>query len=550
MDDLLHCNICIEKFNQTSRIPRVLKCGHTFCSFCLSNISKLPNCNLILCPIDKTQGSLNLIIEDIPINRVIIDIIDSTDTLNFDKLSLEDPKINVNKSIQLNLQTNYTSLLKLLNIYIAQFINEKNFCLQETINHYDKLIGLLQERKNDTLLRLENYSKESLFYLNSLSNQLSDEIKIIKNKSISNINENILFSKLMNVFKNLDEDISIKYNKDLYDYLSSLNLLQIEDKMINYPKIFYNDCDIVSLLSKTDIKLFLPKDSVDIDELENQMKSVSLSENNREKDEVFWFQQDSFNVFTKNVRNNSHENWVKLPIENPIRLPIMFRTCKINSNNILICGGVLNNNTTNDCNIFQTHINKYITSGSMIYPRKAHSLVNFKSFIYAIGGVDDRELPLSYCEKYCFINKTWIRCGRLRNSRSHASLCSFNNNIFCFGGENRQGMLDEIEVYSDIYDSWELINVKLPVKIECMSCLSTNNGIMIIGGYSLSKGMIDDVYQLTVKENDFQITKTNKKLDKAGWSIYEPILSNNIINIFLGGEEEYPPYHCKLSLTN
>lgn len=50
-EDLLSCDICREIFNGTNRIPRMLPCGHSFCSTCLSTIilqAKEPKCPLCL----------------------------------------------------------------------------------------------------------------------------------------------------------------------------------------------------------------------------------------------------------------------------------------------------------------------------------------------------------------------------------------------------------------------------------------------------------------------------------------------------------------------
>ena len=42
MDNPLDCCICLEKYNDSLKIPRMLKCGHTFCSSCLKEFAKLP----------------------------------------------------------------------------------------------------------------------------------------------------------------------------------------------------------------------------------------------------------------------------------------------------------------------------------------------------------------------------------------------------------------------------------------------------------------------------------------------------------------------------
>ena len=50
-EDYLGCSICLDGFNETSRVPLLLSCGHTFCADCIKLIFssnskiKCPNCN-------------------------------------------------------------------------------------------------------------------------------------------------------------------------------------------------------------------------------------------------------------------------------------------------------------------------------------------------------------------------------------------------------------------------------------------------------------------------------------------------------------------------
>ncbi len=74
MENILDCSICLEKYNSKEKIPRILKCGHTFCTICLKELIRVKN-NLevyapyVKCPIDKTLGHNNTNVEEIPINR-------------------------------------------------------------------------------------------------------------------------------------------------------------------------------------------------------------------------------------------------------------------------------------------------------------------------------------------------------------------------------------------------------------------------------------------------------------------------------------------------
>ena len=95
------CSICIEPFQSTTtsssstssttinRVPRILWCGHTFCTHCLSQL--IPSLTSppttieaqIQCPIDRKITTLHpsnnnkstSMVEELPINRAVMDML-------------------------------------------------------------------------------------------------------------------------------------------------------------------------------------------------------------------------------------------------------------------------------------------------------------------------------------------------------------------------------------------------------------------------------------------------------------------------------------------
>ena len=57
----------------------------------------------------------------------------------------------------------------------------------------------------------------------------------------------------------------------------------------------------------------------------------------------------------------------------------------------------------------------------MIYKRRAHSLIYFNDYIYAISGVDKLEM-IKKCEKYNIFNDEWIEIPELNYNRQNAAL--------------------------------------------------------------------------------------------------------------------------------
>jgi hypothetical protein len=140
--------------------------------------------------------------------------------------------------------------------------------------------------------------------------------------------------------------------------------------------------------------------------------------------------------------------------------------------------------------------------------------------------------------------------------KSHLSLCSINNKfIYSFGGENRiDGILDIIEKYTILNDTWDILNITLPLKVECTGCIRKNdNEILIIGGYSSLYGPLDYIINFNFKENKLELN--DNKLESPGWSIYMPILienqdkKDNSIIVVLGGEENEQPNLIKLKIN-
>ena len=75
------CPICFEHYNDQSKCPRLLSCGHSFCSSCLE---RLLHGNTIDCPTCRNPGAVPTGVEGLLKNFALLDIVNDT------------PKENVN----------------------------------------------------------------------------------------------------------------------------------------------------------------------------------------------------------------------------------------------------------------------------------------------------------------------------------------------------------------------------------------------------------------------------------------------------------------------
>ena len=68
---VIRCEICCELFhpNMNERKPRVLRCGHTFCTNCLNELFKTSK----LCPTDRKEFDFDSV-ENLPVNFSVLKI--------------------------------------------------------------------------------------------------------------------------------------------------------------------------------------------------------------------------------------------------------------------------------------------------------------------------------------------------------------------------------------------------------------------------------------------------------------------------------------------
>jgi len=90
--DIISCAICLDKFKH----PRNLECGHTFCTTCLHMI-KINN--EIVCPMCRkiTKFDSDKMLVDLPVNNILISIIDETSSISNLELSNKN-KLKLRKS--------------------------------------------------------------------------------------------------------------------------------------------------------------------------------------------------------------------------------------------------------------------------------------------------------------------------------------------------------------------------------------------------------------------------------------------------------------------
>ena len=563
MENIIECSICLEKYNKKEKLPRILACGHTFCTSCLIKIKEknIPE-KKIKCPLDsKTEHDKNNI-EEIPINRVIVDLLD----LNISQQLNEENKEKNDKNIFLGVKKKLLSLCKLYDISqkeitdsLSYLLLSKEKCENSIINYYDTLINKLINRKEYMLNILYNYIEEKNSYYNLLLEKLNSLHKMSKNKllkidtaieiqeknEISNSDKiNFISSLELNILEDNDfiKQLNFTLNEIKSGYIPTI-LYDKNEKIEKYAEnvINYLTINIKKESSKKKINHFFDNK---IQELSNSLSSIEISP---KITKLLWFNQGRSKIFSYDLINS--DSWQEINNINNFIIPISPSITQLSNDSAFISGGYINSNlkeVTKNCYLYNKGIFKPLND--MLDSRRNHFSIKVDNHIYVCGGIDKNGDHLNTCEKYSFQYEKWSKCSSLNIERSHLSLCCVNNKyIYALGGENKiNGFLDSIEKYITMGDVWELLNIKLPYRLECVGCVGiSNQDILIFGGYSPQKKR-ETIFKFnTIKQ---KIEFSGKQLNVLGWSIYMPIVSNNCINVFLGGDENEKPIIEKFQL--
>ena len=603
MENIIECSICLERYDKKEKLPRILTCGHTFCTSCLIKIKeKNKPDNKIKCPLDSKLEADKNSIEEIPINRVIVDLLD----LNLpEKIKEDKNKQNKNDSnIFLNVKNKLQSLYSLYDFStkeisdsLSYLLLSKEKCENSIINYYDTLINKLINRKEYMLNIVYNYIDEKNSYYNLLLEKLSSLSKLSKDK-----------------IKKVDTAIKIQEKNDIsdtdkIDFISSLDLNSLEDndfiKQLNFtlneiksgyiPTVLYDKNENIEKFAETVINYLTLniENIINYSEYENSINSniKQLKENNDSKKEIdnsfslfkeeniqkkkdeahkklnhffdnkinelsnsfskmdlsnspitklLWFNQGTNKIFSYDLTGNN-QIWKEINNMNNFTIPISPSISQLSNDIAFISGGCTKiNEVSKKCYLYKK--GKFELLNDMFNERRNHFSLRVNEYIYVCGGIDNNSNHLNSCEKYSLQYEKWIKCSPLNIERSHLSLCNVNNKyIYAIGGENKKnGFLDSIEKYSILGDSWECMKIKLPYKLECVGCITSNNKeIVIFGGYCPQKIKRETIikYNIDTKKINF----SDKQLNILGWSIYMPIKINNYINVILGGDENEQP---------
>jgi hypothetical protein len=133
----MECHICYEHFDSKSFVPKILiKCGHSFCKFCLERI--INKKSSVQCPVCRENTKITKK-ENLPTNYSLIEVIEKSNDNKAVKNVLEKYKFfddkdykNVLPTVIRYFEPKKLNLKKIVNddlIYVEEFENNQNISL-------------------------------------------------------------------------------------------------------------------------------------------------------------------------------------------------------------------------------------------------------------------------------------------------------------------------------------------------------------------------------------------------------------------------------------
>jgi hypothetical protein len=311
---------------------------------------------------------------------------------------------------------------------------------------YDNIIDLINQKREDTLKRMnllkENYMKniqQNIFKIRSMIEK-SDDID-------RRLNEELGKMAKKNAFDFCRELLDSNVSSDLADECNDVAIFQrqeftrIRQSFIDTNTIVFNDSQAL------------------IDQCKNLREYLSEKVFNFYSNYPKYQSKYAFTVVMNNkefiVYLIDNNKITKVSYVNDFVIPCYARWIDISGDKLILTGGekdyIESLNST-----YMFRFRKYdgtdegfsakvYHKADMNYRRRAHSLIYFNDFIYAISGVDKLEM-IKKCEKYDIYNDKWIEIPEMNYPRQNSALAVHNQRyLYSFCGYDGFRNVDTFE---------------------------------------------------------------------------------------------------------
>ena len=379
---------------------------------------------------------------------------------------------------------------------------------------YDNIIELINQKREDTLKRMvalkENYQKNITQNIEKIKDMIkkSDDIDRRINAELRKMSNQQPFEFCRDL---LDTNVS----SDLADECNDINIFQkqeftrIKQSFIDTNTIVFNDSNAL------------------IDQCKTFREYISEKINNFFQNYGKYQSKYAFTVVMNNkefiVYLIDSNKITKVTYVNDFVIPCYARWIEISGNKLILTGGEKDYiESLNSTYMFKFRqigdtdegfSAKVYHKKDMICKRRAHSLIYFNDYIYAISGVDKLEM-IKKCEKYDIFNDEWIEIPELNYNRQNAALAIHNQRyLYAFSGYDGFRNVDTFEKldYLNEEKGWELLELKstskdceeVDVKKNRMGVISLDFDRMLIFGGERNNKEYKDAYIYEFYEKKF-----------------------------------------------
>lgn len=132
--------------------------------------------------------------------------------------------------------------------------------------------------------------------------------------------------------------------------------------------------------------------------------------------------------------------------------------------------------------------------------------------VYAIGGFSHKDLPhelpvtLASVERYSIVENAWVYVSTMSEPRAFSAHIVLDNQfIYIFGGMHDFNILQTIEKYDTIADTWVTVYFMLPRPLAKLgACLIDREAIFICGGMSSDFEARKEVYTFSLEHTTWK----------------------------------------------
>ena len=202
MEEELTCTVCKQLYNETTKTPRNLLCGHTFCSECINRLLHFsifcPECRA---PIEASNT------ENLPTSIQILRILRSTQNKSSNKSTSSIPLItSTKKKVNLRIvelanhvdsnECEFTTLQSRL-LHIATILNSNKDQLKRSKSFFDTICSkdkLLHS--TSSLIEFAEAANETCVELNTVNKWLEKPMIIKRKISNTQVSNQIIYNVL------------------------------------------------------------------------------------------------------------------------------------------------------------------------------------------------------------------------------------------------------------------------------------------------------------------------------------------------------------------